>query len=127
MLIGAIGAAVLAVIWPSLIIKHGLASPVMKEIYRADFLLVTDFVAKGMWNYLEVLLGGIWWLAVGFFIIDKRSLKITTIVLGFACLIDALGEFFNLPVMAEIGLNIYLILAIVWPIWVGVAILKNKF
>ena len=64
---GAIGAAVLAVVWPSILEKHSIASGALKEIYKADFLLATDFVVKAMWNYLEVLMGGVWWIAVGFF------------------------------------------------------------
>jgi hypothetical protein len=126
-LIGAIGAVVLAVIWPDLISKHAGASEEMKEVYKADFLLATNFVVKGLWNYLEVLLCGIWWIAVGYFTIENRALKITTLVLGFACLIDAFGELASIPTMAEIGLNVYLILAIVWPVWIGIEIFKNKY
>lgn len=33
----------------------------------------------------------------------------------------------GLKMLAEIGLNIYLILAIVWAIWVGIVIYKGKF
>lgn len=126
-LIGSIGAAVLAVLWPSLIEKHSIASATMQPIYEAEFMVTADFVVKGLWNYLEVLLGGIWWLGIGFFITGNRSLKITTLVLGAACIVDSLGELFQVPLMAEIGLNIYLVLGIVWPIWVGISILKNKF
>jgi hypothetical protein len=126
-LIGAIGAAALAVIWPTLLEKYDLATTSMREVYRADFLFSTDFVVKGLWNYLEVLLGGVWWLGVGCFVIHNRGLKITTLVLGTSCLVDGFGELFQFPLMAEIGLNIYLILGIVWPVWVGIIILKNKF
>ena len=126
-LIGAIGAAALAVIWPTLLEKYALATTAMREVYRADFLFSTDFVVKGLWNYLEVLLGGVWWLGVGYFLIHQRGLKIMTLVLGIACLVDGFGELFQVPFMAEIGLNIYLILAIVWPVWIGISILKNKF
>lgn len=125
-LIGAIGAAALAVMWPTLISNHALSSPDSREIYRANFILVTEFIVKGMWNYLEVLLGGIWWLGYGFFLVENRKLKIITIILGAACLIDSIGELFEFSLLAEIGLNIYLILAIVWPIWVGVNLLREK-
>lgn len=125
-IIGAIGAAVLAVIWPSIIERYGVATTAMQEVYKSEFIFSTDFVVKGLWNYLEVLLGGVWWLGVGYFIIDNRGLRIMTFVLGAACLVDGLGELFQFPLMAEIGLNIYLILGIAWPVWMGIAILKNK-
>jgi hypothetical protein len=126
-LIGAIGASALAVLWPSLIEKHSVASSAMQEIYKADFLFATHFVYKGIWNYLEVLLCGTWWLGVGFFIVSSRALKITSVVLGMSCIVDGIGELLQLPLMAEIGLNVYLVLAIVWPVWIGIAMLRNKF
>jgi hypothetical protein len=126
-LIGAIGAAMLAVVWPALIIDHRTASAALQEIYKADFMLTTNLVVKGVWNYLEVLLAGTWWLGVGISLIQSRGLKITTLILGASCLMDGIGELLQLPTIAEIGLNIYLVLGIVWPIWVGVAILKRKF
>lgn len=126
-LIGAIGAAVLAVIWPSLLERYGVATTAMREVYKADFLFSIEFVVKGLWNYLEVLLGGVWWLGVGYFVIQHRGLKIMTFVLGISCLADGFGELIQSPLIAEIGLNIYLILAIVWPVWAGITILKNRF
>jgi len=126
-LIGAIGAAALAVIWPTLLEKYDLATTAMRDVYRADFLFSTDLVVKGLWNYLEVLLGGVWWLGVGYFVIHQRALKIVTLVLGTSCLVDGFGELFQFPLMAEIGLNMYMLLGIVWPVWIGVVILKDKF
>jgi hypothetical protein len=126
-LIGAMGAAALAVLWPNLIERHAAAPLNLKEIYRADFQLMTEFVAKGMWNYLEVLLGGVWWIGVGVFTIRQRALKVVTIVLGISCLLDGVGEVFQMPILAEVGLNIYLLLGIIWPIWLGVLLIRNKF
>lgn len=126
-LIGAIGAAVLSIVWPSLIEKYAVATSALQEIYKSDFILITDFVVKGMWNYLEVLLGGIWWMAVGFFINGYRGLKIITLVLGIAGVVDSIGELAGLPILAELGLNLYLLLAIIWPIWTGIAIGRNRF
>jgi len=126
-LIGAIGAAALAVLWPGLIERHAVAPLRMQEIYRADFQLVTEFVAKGMWNHLEVLLGGAWWIGVGVFTVGQRILRVITITLGISCLLDGMGEAFHLTIVAEVGLNIYLLLAIIWPIWVGVLLIRNKF
>lgn len=125
-LIGAIGAATLAVTWPALLQRYETASVAMQEVYRGDFQLMTEFVVKGLWNYLEVLAGGVWWLGVGFFAIRNRTLNVVTIVLGAACIVDSVGEIFEMPIVAEIGLNIYLLLGIIWPIWIGLLLLKRK-
>lgn len=125
-LIGAIGAATLAVIWPSIMEQYQSATDTLREILRANFSLATDFVVKGLWNYLEVLLGGIWWIGLGVFLFEERSLKIVTILLGGACIVDSAGELLVVPVLAEIGLNVYLILGIVWPIWVGIKMVRSR-
>lgn len=126
-IIGAIGAAALAVVWPTLMVNYGLASSETKEIYKANFLLANDFVAKGMWNTLEVFLCGVWWLGIAMFATESRALKITTILLSTFCFVDGTGELLGLPIVAEIGLNGYLILAIVWPVWLGVNMLRNRY
>jgi hypothetical protein len=126
-LIGSTGAAILAVIWPALLIDFNGAAQPWQEIIKSDFVFATNLVAKGMWNYLEVLLAGFWWLGLGYFIVKDRALKVITYLLSAACLLDSLGELVQLPLLAEIGLNVYLLLGIVWPVWVGVAVLKNKF
>jgi hypothetical protein len=126
-IIGAIGAATLAVIWPDLLIRHRDAPENIQLIVQEDFLLATNFVVKGLWNHLEVLLGGVWWIGVGIYAMPNRPLKITTLVLGASCLIDSIGEMLQWPVIAEIGLNAYLILGIVWPIWIGTILWRNRY
>lgn len=124
---GAMGAAALAAAWPSLIISYQSAAAENKEIYKAAFLLSNDLVVKGIWNTLEVWLAGVWWLGLGIYTIKARALKITTIVLGTGSLIDGAGEVVGLPGVAEVGLNIYLLFAIVWAIWIGAAMIRGKY
>lgn len=125
-IIGALGAAMLSAAWPSLMIDYRQATADTREIYKALFLLSNDLVVKGVWNTLEVLLSGMWWIGIGITIIESRALKTLTVVLGAACLADGAGETFDLTVVAEIGLNIYLVLAIVWAVWMGVSVLRVK-
>jgi hypothetical protein len=124
--IGAIGAAALAVAWPSFMTHYQDAAPANKEAYRAAFLLSNDMVVKGMWNTLEVWLAGVWWLGVGVHVIKSRALKVTTIILGVGCVMDGLGEAIGSPAIAELGLNIYLLLAIIWAVWMGIWIMRNR-
>jgi hypothetical protein len=124
-LIGAIGAAALSVVWPSLIEQYYVADPSTQQVIRGDFSLSTDFVVKGLWNHLEVLLGGVWWISLSVFMFENKALKFLTFGLGAACLLDSAGEFFMVPIVAELGLNLYIVLGIVWPIWVGVKMRKG--
>jgi hypothetical protein len=122
-LIGATGAAALATAWPSAMAGYQSAGANEKDVYKAAFLLSNDLVVKGMWNTLEVWLAGIWWLGLGVVTTKARALKVTTIVLGTGCIIDGLGEATGLPALSEVGLNVYLLLAIVWAVWIGSSML----
>lgn len=126
-IIGAIGAAALAAAWPSTMDNYQHADADNKEVYKAIFLLSNNIIVKGMWNTLEVFLAGIWWLGIGIFVTPSRALKFATIILGTGSMLDGLGETLGSPAMAEVGLNVYLLLAIVWALWVGFVMMKGKF
>ncbi|HTF17755.1 MAG TPA: hypothetical protein VK658_06770 [Chryseolinea sp.] len=126
-IIGAIGAAALASAWPALMVNYRTAAADTKDIYKAAFLFSNDLVVKGIWNTLEVWLAGVWWLGLGMFTVNGRALKITTIVLAIACMLDGLGEAIGAPGLADFGLNIYLLFAIVWAMWIGFAMLRGKY
>ena len=125
--IGAIGAAALAAAWPSLIMNYQSAAVENKEVYKAAFLLSNDLVVKGMWNTLEVWLAGVWWLGLALYTIKDRALKATTLLLAIGSMIDGAGEVFGAPIVAEVGLNIYLVLAIVWALWAGALMMRGKY
>ena len=125
-LIGAIGAATLAVVWPQMIDSYRHATDGNREVHAMGFLMFNDFVTGGLWNILEVLLGGIWWMATAQ-LFNNKALKVTTIALAIACFADSAGNLFQVHVISEIGLNVYLVLAVIWPVWVGVQILRGKF
>lgn len=125
-LIGAIGAATLAVVWPQMIESYRNAADGDREVYAMGFLMFNDFVTGGLWNTLEVLLGGMWWMATAQ-LFSNKALKITTIVLAIACLADSAGNLFEVHAISEIGLNVYLVLSIIWPAWIGILILRRKF
>lgn len=120
--IGAIGASALAASWPWLLNEYRQSTDDGKLILRSMFLLTNDFIVKGMWNTLEVFLGGAWWIGMGLFAAIPRSLKITSILCGIGSVLDGLGEVFLLDAVAEIGLNIYLASAIIWAIWMGLIV-----
>lgn len=125
-IIGAIGAAMLAAAWPSLIVKFRQAQPEHRQLYQELFLLTNELVVKGVWNILEMFLASAWWIGVAFLVPVSRSLRITTVALGVACVVDAVGEMLGLEVVAETGLNVYLVAAIVWAVWFGVAVLRAR-
>ena len=126
-LTGAIGASILAVVWPYIITAYPGATPALQEILKANFKFVNDMVYGGMWNLLEMLFAGTWWLWVGIILYQNKFsfMGVLTISTGIFCLADAVSGIFQLAWLHELAVNIYLLLAIVWAIVTGIFLLKR--
>jgi hypothetical protein len=126
-LVGAIGAAVLAAALPALMIAHVHAAPAERATIEIVYRAVTDAVYGGLWNLLEEILAGVGWLGFGWMERTRRPwLGHLTIVLGLACLIDGLANAVGAKAIADAGLYAYLVLAPVWAAWVGVNLLRER-
>ncbi|MES2645520.1 MAG: hypothetical protein V4717_01500 [Bacteroidota bacterium] len=126
-LIGAIGAAILSVTWPAYVVEYPIATVLEQEIIKRNFELLNQLVYGGLWNTLEVVLAAAWWLGIGIAVRkDLPVFGILSIVLAFASIIDGVGNMLGLPNVAALGLNIYLVLGIAWPVWFGASLLYNS-
>ncbi|GAB2576873.1 hypothetical protein [Spirosoma areae] len=120
-LIGAIGAAILAAVIPPLLTDYASATVGERGQIEIVYQSVIDVVYGGLWNLLETLLAGIWWLLLGYFLTQfGKAFRWTTLVLGAFTLLDGLGNVVALKAVAELGLNGYLVLAPAWAIWLGI-------
>ncbi|MEJ0103718.1 MAG: hypothetical protein WDO19_14700 [Bacteroidota bacterium] len=126
-LVGAIGAAILAVVWPHIITAYPGATAATQEILKANFQLVNNMVYGGMWNLLEMIFAGAWWLSYGIIFYRNKFpfMGILTIVLGVFCFADGVAGIFQLTWIHEFALNNYLFLAITWAIITGIFLLRN--
>lgn len=126
-LIGAAGASVLAVVYPQTLSAYPLASPEMQQIIKTVFEVVNDAVYDGLWNLLEMLFGGTWWLFTGLYLFQsgKKALGSTTVVLGIFSLLDGLSGIFQISPLHDLALNVYLWLAILWAVWTGIALIRD--
>ena len=55
----------------------------------------------------------------------SRPIAWLTIATGLSTLLDAIGNLLGLHLIAEIGLNLYLVLAIIWPIAIGIRLMRG--
>ena len=123
---GAIGASMLAVAWPYLMQLYGVTPQADQQQVELVFNSITILVTKGLWNILEVMFAALWWIGFGMLLRrDNKTIGVLSILAGAACLLDGVGTMANWNVLAEIGLNIYLLLGIVWPIVLGICILRK--
>lgn len=127
-LIGAIGAALLAVAWPELMQQHLTASTEGQATIVPLFEIITNVVTKGLWNILEVLFAATWWIGFGLLLRrDHKFIGLLSIIAGIACLLDSIGNMFGSKVISETGVNIYLVSGIYWPVVVGIQLIRKSF
>jgi hypothetical protein len=125
-LIGVIGAAILAAVLPPLINAYAQASVEQRPVLETVFSAIGNMVYGGMWGILGVLLAGIWFLGIGLLLWDERRLfSIFSIILGISALLDSFGNMFSVETLASISLYIYLLLAPIWALWLGIDLLRK--
>ena len=73
-LIGAIGAVILAAVHPPLINAYAQASVEQRPVLETVFSAIWNMVYGGMWGILEVVLVGIWFLGIGLLLRGERRL-----------------------------------------------------
>jgi hypothetical protein len=122
-LIGAMGAAILAAVVPTLVQAVDVAP---RETIEVVFDATRSMVYVGLWNLLEEFIAGVGWIGIGLFLRhERRAIGIVTIALGVAALVDSVGTMLGFTSLAELGLYVYLVLAPVWAVWLGIDLLRK--
>ena len=125
-LIGAIGAVILAAVHPPLINAYAQASVEQRPALETVFSAVWNMVYGGMWNILGELLAGTWFLGIGLLLRSERRLfSIFSIILGSSALLDSLGMILGIEAIALLGVSIFVFLAPVWTLWIGIDLLRK--
>jgi hypothetical protein len=125
-LVGAIGAAILAAVHPPLISAYAQAPVEQRPVLEAVFSAIGNIVYGGMWAMLDTLLVGIWFLGIGLLLQGERRLfSIFSIVLGISALLSWLGVILGIEAIAFFLGVIYGLLAPVWALWLGIDLLRK--
>jgi hypothetical protein len=124
--IGAIGAATLAAVQLPLINLYAQASADQRYVLETIFSTIWNMVFGGIWNMLEALLVGVWFLGIGWLLrTERRIFSIVSIILGTSALLDSLGMILNIEVIFLLGAAIYVFLAPFWALWLGIDLLRK--
>lgn len=128
-LIGAIGASVLAVVYPYAINTYAAAIPEMQLLVKTNFELVNTMIYGGLWNLLEVIFAGTWWILTGLLLYNtgRKAIGIVSVISGVFPVLDALSGMTESSSLHELSLNGYLYFAILWAIWTGIVIYRRPF
>lgn len=127
-LIGAIGAAILAVVYPKSIESFHQANAAAQPLIQSGFEFANTLVYDGMWNLLEVVFAGMWWLAIGTLLLKQKTkaASVVSVITGLFALLDALAGILSIAPLHELALNGYLYGAVIWAFVIGVVIYKNR-
>lgn len=124
-IIGAVGAAVLAAVWPDLLQQLRSATADDQAAIAYIFTTVTTAVTKGLWNILEMVFAALWWIGAG--LLQRVAMPLVgwlSVATGTSCLLDLVGNLGGVEALSAAGLNLYLVLAIVWAVAIGVHLLR---
>ncbi|HLO13571.1 MAG TPA: DUF4386 family protein [Anaerolineales bacterium] len=125
-LIGATGAVVLAAIQLPLVNAYAQASGEQHYVLETVTRIIWNMVYGGMWNILGELLVGIWFFGAGSLLrTERRALGIVSMIVGISAVLDSLGMMLGLEALALLGLSIFLVLAPVWALWLGIDLLRK--
>jgi hypothetical protein len=123
-LVGAMGAILLAAVEPPLIMQYAQVSGAQRETLHIVFTSFLNAVYLGLWNPLEALLAGIWWVGVGSLLRrERRGLGMVSILLGVGALLDAFGNFVGLEPIFLLGASWLVLFFFVWAAWCGIELL----
>jgi hypothetical protein len=125
-LLGAIGAVLLGAIVPFLVNDYALATEAQKEIMQILVGTLYQAVAFGLWNPLEILLIGIWFLGIGPLLRRERpALGILTLIIGAFAMLDALGWITKIEIIFITGV-FGMSLLMIWAAWFGIDLLRQS-
>lgn len=123
-LVGAIGAALLAVVDP-LLMQRFTEHPAQRETVRLLYEVFTRGVAIGFWNVLEQLLLAAWLVGTGMLLrSERRSLSFVAFAAAAFALADAVGRMTDLTALGTAG-AVGTVLLPVFVVWTGVQVLRQ--
>jgi hypothetical protein len=66
------------------------------------------------------------WIGIGLILRhERRAIGISTVILGVAALVGSVGTTLGIAPLAQLGLCVYLVLAPIWALWLGIDLLRK--
>ena len=126
-LAGGAGAAVLAVFGPMLMHGYTEASATDRVVITAQFATLTEVVMRSIWQFLDGILIGAWWLGIGLlFRPDRPRLSVLSLVLAAVAAVGAFVNLVGLGLVRDVLLGVLFILWAAWWISLLVVFLRQR-
>ena len=126
-LAGGAGAAVLAMVGPLLMHEHLAAAPVEQAVIASQFVILFEVVWRSIWQFLDAILLGAWWLGIGLLIgADQPGLARLSLGLAAVAGVGAISTLIGFELLRDIGLVAVFTLWTAWWIWLLVLLLRDE-
>lgn len=124
--LGAVGAAILAAVWPSLMTANASATGQEQAALLIAFTSATSIAEDGFQGVVQNLAGAVWLVGLGSLLRRRRRLLAGfTIALGLCLLANAIGNLIEYEPLSLIGLTATILLVPLWSIWIGLELLRG--
>jgi hypothetical protein len=126
-LAGGAGAAVLAVFGPMLMHGYTEASPTDRVVITAQFATLLEVIMRSIWQFLDGILIGAWWLGIGLLLrLERPRLSLLTLVLATVAAVGAFVNLVGLSLVRDVLLGVLFILWTAWWISLLVVFLRQR-
>jgi hypothetical protein len=120
-LAGGAGAAVLAVFGSSLMHDYTDAAATEQVVIAAQFATLMAVVMRSIWQFLDGILIGVWWLGIGLLLRpDRPRLSRLTLVLAAVAVVGAFVNLVGLSLVRDVLLGVLFILWAAW--WISLLV-----
>jgi len=124
---GGIGAAVLAMVGPMLMHNYAEATVDDRALIAAQFGVLFELVWRAIWQLLDGILLGAWWLGIGLLIrADLPGLSRLSLALAAAAVVVVATNVIGFSFLRDVMLGIAFALWTAWWIWLMVLWLRSK-
>jgi hypothetical protein len=124
-LAGGIGAAVLAMVGPMLMIEYSEASTAERMVIATQFAILIEMVWRAIWQLLDGILLAIWWLGIGLLVReDLPGLSRLSLTLAVAAVAGVAANIIGISLVRDVMLGITFALWTAWWIWLVVLFLR---
>jgi hypothetical protein len=114
-LAGGAGAAVIAVFGSGLMHDYTDAAATEQVVITAQFATLMEVVMRSIWQFLDGILIGVWWLGIGLLLRpDRPRLSVLSLVLAAVAVVGAFVNLVGLSLVRDVLLGV---LFIGWAAW----------
>lgn len=124
--LGAVGSAILAAVWPMLILLAADAAPPEQATLLVAFQMATAIAEDGLHGMLQNVVGAVWFLGIGTLLWrTRRSLGAFTCGLGVMLVLTSLGTLVGVEALSLVGLTGTILLSPLWGMGMGLMVLRT--